>query len=402
MKDLWQPPRLRVDQGGEDERHATWLELFYDLVFVVVVAQLASHLKYNLTPLGIVQFIALFVPAWWAWVGATFYANRFDTDDLVHRVLTVLQMAAIASLAVNIHLFAKELNQASIGFALSYVAVRIILIIQYILAGKHVPAARALTNRFSRGFTTAATIWLLSTLVPLPWRFAVWILAMAVDFATPMTAGKIHVQVAPHQSHLPERFGLFTLIVLGESVVAVVSGVADQNWNIASMFSAFLGLSIAFSIWWIYFDNLDGSAILSARVGRIGTYQIWLYTHFPLVASLTAAGVGVQKLLASDDMSLALPAEKRWLLCASLGLCFVCLGIIHLTTKNVGATNQSSKIEALQRFGTAAILLVLAIAGERLLPVSVITAIAAVCISQVVFAHIKPKALHAFDPDEFG
>jgi len=392
VKDLWQPPRFRADEGGEDERHATWLELFYDLVFVVVVAQLAGHLKYNLTPLGIGQFITLFVPSWWAWVGATFYANRFDTDDLVDRVLTVLQMAAIVSLAVNIHLFAKHLDRASVGFALSYVAVRVILVIQYILAGKHVPAARPLTDRFSRGFAFAALIWLCSIFVPMPWRFGVWVVAMSIDFATPLGAGKLHGQIAPHQSHLPERFGLFTLIVLGESIVAVASGVADQDWNIASIFAAILGLSTAFSIWWIYFDNLDGSAILSARVGRVGTYQIWLYTHLPLVASLTAAGVGVQKILASN-MALALPPEKRWLICTSLGICFICLGLIHLTTTDCVKANQTSRVQAIQRFGTAVILLALALTGDRLLPVSVIAVIAIVCVSQIVLANIRPKQL---------
>ena len=99
MKHLWQPPQLRVSEEDSEERHATWLELFYDLVFVVVVAQLAHRLKDHLSLPGIAEFALVFIPVWWSWVGTTFYATRFDTDDTLHRVFTVIQMAAIAAMA---------------------------------------------------------------------------------------------------------------------------------------------------------------------------------------------------------------------------------------------------------------------------------------------------------------
>jgi low temperature requirement protein LtrA len=102
-KGLWQPPRLRVGQDLEEERRATWLELFYDLVFVVAIAEVAHKLHGEVSLLGFVSFVALFVPIWLCWLGATFYATRFDTDDLGHRLLTLLQMALIAALAVNVH-----------------------------------------------------------------------------------------------------------------------------------------------------------------------------------------------------------------------------------------------------------------------------------------------------------
>jgi low temperature requirement protein LtrA len=81
------PPRLRTLEDAGDDRRATWLELFFDLVFVVAVAQLSNALSADRTLHGFVVFCGLFVPIWWAWVGFTFYADRFDTDDLVHPAL---------------------------------------------------------------------------------------------------------------------------------------------------------------------------------------------------------------------------------------------------------------------------------------------------------------------------
>ncbi|WP_019502615.1 low temperature requirement protein A [Pseudanabaena sp. PCC 6802] len=393
MKHLWQPPKLRVSEEDGEERHATWLELFYDLVFVVVIAQLAHHLKDHPSAAGFTEFAVVFVPVWWSWVGTTFYATRFDTDDTLHRVLTVIQMSAIAAMAVNIH---KGMDYASVGFALSYVIVRGILVIQYLVAGQHIAIARPLTNRYAKGFGLAAAIWALSTLVSIPWRFGMWCLGMVIDFATPIGAGKLHGQIAPHASHLPERFGLFTLIVLGESIVAVVGGLAAQKWEFAAIVAGVLGLCIAASVWWVYFDNLDGSAIRSARLGQVGTYQIWLYAHLPLVASLTAMGVGMQKLL-SGNMSAALPDENRWLLCLALAICYAALGFIHLST-DAGSLRRS-QTQALERFSAAILLSLIAWLGWNLSPLTLMFLLAAICISQVVLAHF---GMHHIKPEEIG
>ena len=144
MKQWWQPPRLRLGKDSEAERRATWLELFYNLVFVVAIAQLAHKLNEDVSLSGFFGFVVLFIPVWWSWVGAAFYSNRFDTDDLGHRLLTAVQMLAVAALAVNVH---HGLGESSAGFALSYAAVRAVLVIEYLRAGKHVVTARSLTNR---------------------------------------------------------------------------------------------------------------------------------------------------------------------------------------------------------------------------------------------------------------
>ncbi len=88
----------KENTSNNANRHATWLELFYDLVFVVVIFQLAHYLEENFTLNGFLGFLALFVPVWWSWTGAVFYATRFDTDDLGHRILVLLQMVGAAFL----------------------------------------------------------------------------------------------------------------------------------------------------------------------------------------------------------------------------------------------------------------------------------------------------------------
>ena len=257
------PPKLRT--GNQDKaRHATWLELFFDLVFVVAVAELAHELSGDVSLAGFGRFVALFVPVWWAWIGATYYANRFDTDDALHRLLTFVQMVAAAALAVNVH---HGLGETSAGFAVSYAVFRFVLVLQYARAGRQVAEARALTRRFGTGFAVAATLWLLSAFVPAPWRFVLWAAGLAVDFATPISAGRLHTTLAPHEEHLPERFGLFTIIVLGESAVGVVNGVTEVAWTLGSFFTAVFGFAVAFALWWLYFDNVDGSAIRAAREG---------------------------------------------------------------------------------------------------------------------------------------
>jgi low temperature requirement protein LtrA len=324
---LFKPPRLRFGQEAGIERHASWLELFYDLVFVAAVAQLAKILSDDYSWLGILRFSILFVPVWWAWVGHTFYLTRFDTEDVGHRLLTFAQMTAATSLAVHVP---AALGATSTGFALSYAAVRFILVAEYLRAGRHIPEVRPLTSRYASGFGAAASLWALSALVPAPWRFGLWGVALAVDFLTPLTAGQLHVRFPPHLMHLPERFGLFTIIVIGEAVVSVVMGIGTGGLTFGSGMVGLMGLLVAFALWWGYFEGARGAAVraLSAR-SHVRRYQQWLYAHLPLLMGITATAVGVKHIIhqAPGD---ALPFTEGWLLCLSVAASVLALNAIFL------------------------------------------------------------------------
>ena len=205
---------------------------------------------------------------------------------------------------------------------------------------------------------------------------------MLIDFGTPLTAGRLHAQLAPHAVHLPERFALFTLIVLGESITGVVSGLSHHLWSPASAIAAMLGLSLAFSLWWVYFDNIDAAPIRAARTGgHIWVYQTWLYAHLPLVVGLTATAVGVEHVVSSPQ-DLVLPLQERWLLCGGVLLVVLSLGLIHLTS-TLSRPHPRRFDHALYHFGTAMTLLLLgAVAACR--PLVLIALLALVCAAQVV------------------
>src|SRR5919201_6560933 len=120
------PPRLRTGSAvADEERHATWTELFFDLVYVGAIASLGALLRNDASVDGILRMAGLFIPVWWAWIGYTLYADRFDSDDAVFRLLMIGGMLASGALAVNVHFAA---DGSSAGFALSYVSARALLL----------------------------------------------------------------------------------------------------------------------------------------------------------------------------------------------------------------------------------------------------------------------------------
>ena len=370
-------------------RHATWLELFYDLVFVVVIFQLAHNLEEDFSLYGFLGFLALFVPVWWSWTGAAFYATRFDTDDLGHRILILLQMVGAAALAVNV---SDALGNDSAGFALSYAAIRIILVLEYVRTGisKSFSSATPLIRRYSIGFLCAAIVWIISAFIPPPFRFVLWAIGLVIDFATPITAGRLHSQFAPHISHLPERMGLFIIIVLGESVLEIVAGVQKWEFDIYSMLILGLGLSIPFSLWWLYFDNVDGAPIRALREkGRIGIYSLWLIGHFPLVVAITSVGVGLGY-ITSKANGLVLSYFEQWLLCGSVALSLGAQGVLHLSSAYyylyTGSTQdyRASIRWATYRIISAGMILIIPILRIPLSPFLVVCILAAICIAQIV------------------
>jgi low temperature requirement protein LtrA len=211
----------------ERERHASWLELFYDLVFASAVSQIGHSLYVNNNSImSFLGTISLFVPVWWAWIGVTFYAARFETDDLVHRVFVLLQMMGAAALTINIH---GALAETSGNFAISYGAIRGFLVIEYLRTGRRIPAASRLANGLARGYLISTILWLMSAVVPNPIRFLMWALAIGIDISTAILVGRKHIQLAPNIFHLPERMGLFTLIVLGETIFGLVASLSDHE-----------------------------------------------------------------------------------------------------------------------------------------------------------------------------
>lgn len=281
--------RLRTLEPTEEERHASWLELFFDLVFVLAVAYIAKILAENSDVSGTLKFIALFIPIWWTWVGFTFYGDRFESEEIAHRVLMFAAMLAVAALALC--LGGAFTVEGDVPFVVSYILVRLILIALYARAAYYVPLARSYNRQFITGFGIAVGLWIVSILLPPPARYFVWALAVILEIITPLLNVKNVVALPFDQSHIPERFGLFTIIVLGEAVVATANGAVQTVWNVETVAVASVGFTMAAAIWWINFDFVEDSAIKSnAVVPRF----VYLYGHFFIVASIVAVGIGVE------------------------------------------------------------------------------------------------------------
>ena len=370
----------------EKERHASWLENFYDLIVAIVVFQLSSILNHNVSVSGFLGFTALFIPVFWSWIGVTFYNSRFETDDLAHRLLTLLQMSATAFMAVCV---SDGFGKYSGGFAISYATTRTILVIEYLRTGRNVPATRPLVNRYSVGLSIAAGLWFVSALIPPPFRFIFWILGLIIDISTPMVFTRsLAIKFAPNIRHLPERFGSFTIIVLGISILAVVDGISNHQWTAQSITDAALGLGIAFSLWWIYFDTVDGSEIKALRSERrVGVYLGWLFVHFPLLIGFIALAVSIEHVVLGNQ-NLAMPFAEKWLLCISVSMCLFALGVIHITSERTKQVrNNSLRKEfpmALYGIIAATVVILIAIPNEGFLPVFLMSAMAIACGGQVV------------------
>lgn len=285
--------RIRYVAGQTAHRRVTWLELFFDLVFAAAVSQVAAPLRDDYSFAGLARFSILFVLIWWAWTGHAVFSTRFDADDTVQRGLTLLQMFGVAVMAAN----AREAldSRASAGFAAAYAALRFVLVFQYYRA-RQLPGARSLTTWYLCGYGIAGIIWLASAFVPAPARYWIWLVAFAIDLGTPWTAVRHSAAVPPDAGHLPERFGLFTLILLGESVIAVMHGMEHQEfWSPIAAALALIGMGIAFAVWWGYFHLVGASKEQRVRSHADAVrLHIWSYAHLPLYLGLVVAFVGIQ------------------------------------------------------------------------------------------------------------
>ncbi|MEJ7577849.1 MAG: low temperature requirement protein A [Pyrinomonadaceae bacterium] len=355
---LLKRPRLRTVENLTEERHASWLELFFDLVFVVAVAQVAHNLSEDLTAQGLLRYGALFALVWWAWVGYSFYSDRFESNDTTYRVLMFAGMLAVTALAVNVH---DALGSGARAFALSYTAVRVVLVVLYLRARKRVPVARDLCTRYSIGFGVGVALWLLSVFVPAPYRFMLWAAGFAVELLTPLFSASVIRRTPYDATHIPERFGLFTIIVLGEAVLAVATGITDAKWQLASSLVAAAGFAIAACLWWIYFDFVEGYALL--RRGWLAAGQVYVYGHLPVVLGVTAAGVGVKQAILESGNT-ALTGGARWTLCGGLALFLLSISAIRI------AARRTHLIRA--RMVTAGVILFSAFVGAYVAPLLLI------------------------------
>lgn len=355
----WQAPELRTDEDEHRERRVGWLELFYDLVFVVVVSGLSHNLSADVSWTGVLGFSLLFIPVWWLWNAGTIYNDRFESGDLSHRLLTLLQMLPVAGLAVFAH---YGLGKTAVGFALSYAAARVLIICLWLRAGWHEPRFRPVSNRYAAGFTVSVAMFILSCFVESPLRYLLWGIGLAFDLLSPLTTIERQKRFPRlSTSHIPERFGLFVLIVLGESIIGVVQGAAQNpSFSFSLGLTGTLGIVLAFGVWWLYFD------FIGRRKPNLNPWirVIWSYLHLPLVMSLVAVGAGVLNVVASESGTLSAPV--RWLIAGAVAVSVATMGALELTLQRTADEPTDSRLSPGLKFLSGLLALLVGLFGVGL------------------------------------
>lgn len=382
----WTSPRLHAGRRP-DERTVGWLELFYDLIFVAALIQVGQSLVSDIGWRGVGRFIVLFTLLWWAWTATTLLMNRIDADDLPHRLLMIGQMFAIGILATLVD---GAFDENSARFAIAYAAIRFTLVLMYARVWQHVPKVRALAVEFMALYSVVALLWLISAAVPTPYRFWLWGLTFLIDLIwilTPRVRNLAGRSFPPDQEHMTERFALLTIIVIGESFIKTIGGIADHGVTIDTQVQFTIAFAITAGLWWTYFDDVADSPIrtdLSAP-----SNPIWVFSHLPLTMGLTAVGVALEKLTLTD-LGEPLAAGPAWLLIGATVIVLLSVAVLDLVTqsRHFGVSPLS---RVALRVGGSVMLLLVGLAGPELTATALGAIVAIILLGQIGIEVVMAK-----------
>lgn len=372
---LIRPPTLRTGQDASASR----LELFFDLAYVLVVYELATTFLADLTWSGLLNFAAVFIAIWVSWVGFTLYANRFDTDDVVFRIAKLAATLSIAGCAASA---SAATGEYSVPFAASFLGGRIILLLLLARAWRHIPDARPTIGMYLGATALTSTLWAVSLAADGPTRYWLWGVAVVVDAAGPIAATWREDHTPLQMEHLPERFGLFVILVLGEAVGGAATGVHDAKWTAPAVTVGIVGFVIAAALWWTYFDTIAASSAAKlqerddqddapAGAAADERHDLFVYGHLPLALGIVMVGIGVEDLILHPGA--VLPTAGGWVLAAGLALFLVGSAVI------LGGSRHSWR--AIWPWPTVAVPVVLGLAAvPRASVLLLVGGLAAVCL----------------------
>jgi low temperature requirement protein LtrA len=268
---------------------------------VVAIAAVTAALAHSIADGhaldGLLPFLQVFFAVWWAWMNFTWFASSFDTDDVPYRLLTMLQMAGALVLAAGVPVAADHGDYR--GVTLGYLVMRLGLVAQWLRASLEDPERRQTARRYAAGISILTVGWLIrlvlgqAGLLPQAIDIPVFVALAALEIAVPRWAERPRA-TNWHPHHIGERYGLFTIILLGESVLAATIGL--QAALDAAKISASLiviaaaSLILLFALWWLYFLEPAGEGLSNYRHRS----YLWGYTHYGLFAALAALGAGLE------------------------------------------------------------------------------------------------------------
>jgi len=286
----------------EPHRVATTLELFFDLTFVVAVAQASSTMHHLLVDGhagdALLAFPMVFFAIWWAWMNFTWFASAYDTDDATYRVTVLLQMAGVLVFAAGVPRFLEDLD-AGVAVA-DYVIMRVGAVAQWLRAAAKDVAGRPGALRYAVGLAVCQVLWVALLAGSDRWWAPGFVVLGALELVVPAWAERAS-PTGWHPGHIGERYGLFTILVLGESVLsatAAMQAALDEGGPFSDLVTTAIGgFLVVAAMWWIYFDQPVERLLSRARSAFTDRSEaqsfIWGYGHYVVFGSAAAVGVGL-------------------------------------------------------------------------------------------------------------
>ncbi len=302
----------------------SFLELFYDLTYVVLIAQVTHHLAEHVGWAGVRDFAIVFGLIWLAWLNGTLWHELHAREDGRSRNYIFFQMMLLALLAV----FAGDATgDGGRAFAITYAVLFMLYTWQWYLIHRiDEPTYRPITTRYLAGMAITVLALIASAFLDETGRLVIWGILVALWFVGGFVQMRLDTSGAMQAGvtgSLVERFGLFTIIVLGEVIVGVVDGIGDsEELTPRIVATGIIGLTIGFGIWWNYFDSL-GRRIPEDHVGRLSA---WFFVHLPLTMGIAAGGAAMVSLV-EHAVDRRTPVASAWLLTGSVTIVLAAIGV---------------------------------------------------------------------------
>jgi low temperature requirement protein LtrA len=278
------------------EQRTTPAELFWDLVFVFAITQVTLLLYEDLSWAGFGRAMLVLALVWWSWSAFVWATNAHDPND--PPVRGVLFLAMILTFIVALSLPQAFGEQATV-FALAYTGVRLLHLGLYVDASRRGQASLAAIAGFAVTVVTGMALLVIGSRIGDPARTWLWLAAAAIDYAGPawLTRERLRGIQQVAVSHFAERYSLFIIICLGESVVAIGVGAADRAMDAELVTGVVLALLVTIGLWWAYFDRVaaDAEEILAAHEESVlAAADAYSYLHLLLVSGIIVSAIGLK------------------------------------------------------------------------------------------------------------
>jgi len=288
---------VREETASEEERKTSYLELFFDLVFVFAFTQVTALILEDTTPRGFARAALVLAMVWWAWSAYAWMTNAIDVENAVTRLIVFAAMVAGFFMALAVP---DAFQDEAAWFAVAYFVVRILNSALYAWGVRGDPDVLRAVARLSPWFLIAAFVALAGGFVDSEYRSWVWLASLVIDVVGTLTVANLEWHVSP--SHFAERFALIVIIALGESIVAIgigTSGLTRDTTYVVSVIVAFAGVA---ALWWAYFDFTAIAAERSLRrasgVARGPLARdVFTFFHYPVVLGIILYAVAAKKTL---------------------------------------------------------------------------------------------------------